>query len=312
MKTLGNGFMVVILVVPIIFTSCVKERCTGCGSDPQSESSGLMVSFSCNYDLLAGFTKSTGSMGEGIRASVFAFSCGDNPEYYPSFPGTPVLTVSDNFGNLSMNKGEYLFVPEGYYDFYSISENKETGLGITVASGVSSPLDNGIDYLWASFKNSYIAVNTNICFKFRHCSSRLKIDFSEGEGVKDLQIVRVALAPPLRGGRMTLSSGVINRAERVKEVFEEMTVSGLLAQFTMLPLISGVNIPIEVDLRAKFDGINSEYRKCKVVIPSPTDGFSGGSAYLFRAKVYAQGLELGEAVVLDWNNEPPLNINLTD
>ncbi len=312
MKRVAKIMKVFTVGVLTIVTSCIKERCVGCGSDPQSDSTIFMVSFSCNYEYGSGLTKSTGTIGEGVRASVFAFSCGDNPERYPSFPGTPVLTISDNFGNLSLKKGEYLFVPEGYYDFYSISENSKSELDIKVASGVSSTLENGMDYLWASFKDSYIAVNTNICFKFRHCSARLKIDFTGGEGVRDLQIERVSLAPPAKGGRMILSSGTISSADRLEDVSQEMLLSGLSAQFTMLPLNSGIKIPVEVELRAKFDGINPEYRKCKVVIPSPAEGFRGGSSYNFIAKVYAHGLDLGEAVVLDWNSETPVNINLTD
>lgn len=312
MKRVVKGLMVFSVGALPIFTSCIKERCAGCGAAPQYDSAGLMVSFSYNYDYVSGFTKSTGSMDEGIRASVFAFSSGDNPERYPSFPGTPVVAVSDNFGNLTLRKGEYLFVPEGFYDFYSISENRAGELGIKIASGVSSPLVNGTDYLWASFKNSYIAVNTNICFIFRHCSAQIKIDFTEGDGVSDLHLLRVALAPAAKGGRMILSSGIISSADRVEDVFQEMLLSGSSAQFTMLPLKSGTEIPVEVDLRAKFDGVNPEFRKCKVLIPSPAGGFRGGSSYNFKAVVYAGGLELGEAVVLDWNIESTVNINMTD
>ena len=312
MKSAGGNLIMVILTALTVSQSCIKERCAGCGTKPLPDSSGYMISFSCNYDYLTGLTKSTTSIGKGIKAVVFAFSCGDNPGSYPPFPGTPVMTTSDEWGNLLLNKGEYLFVPKGYYDFYSISENRDNSLGVSFAGGVSSALENNVDYLWASFRNSYIAVNTNICFKFCHSAVLLNIDFTEGEDIKDLEIVRVSLLPPLRGGRMKLSDGIINDAQGVESSFEEMESVGLSAKYAMLPLRAGVNIPVEVELTAKFGGLNSEFRKCRMVIPSPLNGFRGGSAYKFKAKVYAAGLDLGEAVILDWNSEPSLNIDVTE
>ncbi len=311
-----RGLNIVILALccflSMVSNSCIKERCAGCGESYDSLSSRLLITFSGNYE--NGFlkTRSNNKIREGIRAAIFTYSSGDNPLHYPSFPGTPVVTTSDEWGNLCLAKGEYLFVPEGIYDFYAISRNSDSLSGITVSKGFSSPLENSIDYLWSSFKESYIEVNTNIVFNFNHCSSRLIIEFIGSEFVKDAQIVSAAINPPERGGRMLLSSGEISKASCIESEMIDMSLNGLSAGIIILPLAQGVNIPVEINVIAKFDGINPELRKCKGVVPAPENGFEGGKSYLFKAKIYEQELLFHQASVLDWADEPAVNLTIAD
>lgn len=302
-------FGIALLMAPL-HLSCIKERCCGCDSRSAKDSSALLVSFSGDYKRGEETKGNSSTFGAGIMTSIFAFSSGENPAVYPSFPGTPIIAVSDIFGNLSSNCSKYLFVPAGVYDFYSVSANSNTLMGIEIERGLSAPLNNGVDYLWSSGTDTKVNTNTNVSLIFSHCAARIVVTFIEGEGVKDLIIKKVSINAPEEGARMVLSTGEISPAVAVDSVSIPMKINNRRAQEIILPLKSGVSIPFEVEVEASLSGKSVDCQIYKGVIPSPQGGFMAGNAYHFTARVNSTLIAFFGAVTVEWEDKSITNIEV--
>ncbi len=300
--------------IALFFTSlhlsCIKERCCGCDSRSAKDSTALLVSFRGDYETGEETKGSSSAFGAGIMTSIFAFSSGENPAVYPSFPGTPIIAVSDIFGNLSISSSKYLFVPAGVYDFYSVSANSSSLMGIEIERGVSAPLKNGVDYLWSSGRGTKVNTNTNVYLIFSHRAARVVVTFTEGEGVRDLIIKRVSINAPQEGARMALSTGEISLAERVDIVSIPMKVYNRSAQEIILPLKSGISIPFEVEIKASLSGKSVDSQINRGVIPSPKGGFMAGNSYHFTARVSSTSVVFFGAVTVEWEDKSLTNIEL--
>lgn len=304
-------FWIALLLAPL-HLSCIKERCCGRDSRSVKETTDLFVSFSGDYKKAENTKSSSSAFPAGIMTTIFAFSSGENPAVYPSFPGTPLTAVSDTFGNLSLNSSKYLFVPAGVYDFYSVSANSRSFMGIEIERGLSAPLINGVDYLWSSGRETKVNTNTNVCLVFSHCAVRVVVRFIEGDGVKNLLVKKVSIYAPQEGARMVLSTGEISPASGVDSVSIPMMVNNRIAEEIILPLKSGVSIPFEVEVKASLSDKSVDSQIYRGVIPSPESGFRAGNAYHFTARVSNTSITFFGAVTIEWVDKSITNIEIYD
>ncbi|MDP3437737.1 MAG: fimbrillin family protein, partial [Bacteroidales bacterium] len=292
--------------------SCIKERCCGCDSNPVNDTSSLLISFSSDYKRAPVTKNSSSVFPAGIMTSIFTFSSGENPAVYPSFPGTPLIAVSDVFGNLSINSSKYLFVPAGVYDFYSVSANSSSLMGIEIEKGLSGPLANGIDYLWSSGREIKVNTNTNVCLIFSHSAVKVVVTFVEGDGVRDLLLKRVSINPPEEGARMVLSTGEISPAGGVDTFSSPMKINSRSAQEIILPLKRGISIPFEVEIKATLSGKRVDSQIYRGYIPSPQNGFASGNAYHFTARVSNTSITFFGTVTVEWEDKSITNIDINE
>jgi len=306
------GYLWITLLLAPLHLSCIKERCCGCNTKSLNDSTSLLISFSSEYKKGSETKSSSTSFPAGIMTSIFAFSSGENPAVYPAFPGTPLTAVSDMFGNLFINSNKYLFVPAGVYDFYSVSANSWSLMGIEVDRGLSGPLVNGVDYLWSSGRETKVKTNTNVSLVFFHKAARVTITFVEGEGVRDLLIKKLYINAPKEGARMLLSTGEISPALEVDSLSTPMIIKKKSAEQILLPLIGGISIPFEVEIEASILGNLVYSQVYKGVIPSPEKGFEAGNAYHFTARVNSTSITFFGAITVEWEEKFITNIDIYD
>lgn len=293
-----------------LFASCAKENCTNC--TPLLDSSLLCVSFSGGYSLQKQTKASSTAFPTGIQTSIFAYSAGDNPTIKAPYSGTPISATSDASGNLIFNSGVNLFMPGGSYDFYSVSTNSSSVPDITFTNGLSGTLKNGVDYLWASGKNSSVTANTNVAFQFAHRATAIRLNITAGEGITGLVVKNIKIGQTQEGVVMELSTGVIPASSVLSTSKADMILASNTGTFITLPLIVGISIPVEVYVDATIGGSALTNKKYTATIPAPTGGFESGTIYKFAASIGASGITFLNTTLEDWNEQTLVSINLNE
>ena len=90
--------------------------------------------------------RSMSPMNKGIQSRVYVFDSSAGTKGSPEASG---LYITSSPGVLTGSDGYKMFLSNGTYNFYAVSDNFST-IPPTFTSGVSEPLFNGIDYLWWS------------------------------------------------------------------------------------------------------------------------------------------------------------------
>lgn len=306
MRTLFSVFT----LCAFLMTSCIKERCKSCNQTP--DLSLKCVTFTGDYFVLNQTKTETKPFPSGIQASIITFNAGDNPIIKSTYPGTPIGATSQANGNLVLNGGVNLFMPNGVYDFYSVSTNTSSAPAIIFTNGISGNLSNGTDYLWASNKNMIIAANTFVPLQFSHRSAAISLSIVAGEGLSSLEVKNILISQSKEGSEMNLSSGVIHAANSISAIKAAMNLTSNTGTFIMLPIKSGVPLPVELYVDAVFGGKPVTNKKYSATIPSPSGGFESGTLYKFTASIEAKGVTFINSTLEDWDDQSFVNITLTE
>ncbi len=258
------------------------------------------------------FTGNCNPLENGAKAKIYLFLSGDNPNISQPFPDSPIEAISDSYGNLTSEGKNYFLIPKGCYDFYSISRRKSDILDLNIEKGVSSPLENDIDYLWSGDKSREVSVNSIIHLNFYHSSSKIVLDFCLDDNTKEFKIEEAIIFPSENGGKMSLATGEISKANKICDIGYSMRLIGQSAEFIMLPLESNIRVPVEIVLSLKDISGNSIVRNLKGTISSPEGGFTGGFAYHFKAKIHNESVSFSNLIVMDWYYAAPIEIKIIE
>ncbi len=264
------------------------------------------MSFSGDYTP----TKSVTAIPAGVQTSIFAYSSGSNPQFHSSYPGTPIDAVSDVNGSLSICSGNRLYVPPGTYDFYAISVNKPSIIGLTIKNGVSNSLDNCVDYLWAASKERSVEQNTNVILQFSHRVATIFLTLMPDDHAKDIAVKSMKVRLPMSGSVMNISTGIISVAKVLDSAMTKMSLKDNTGTCIMLPLVSGTDLPAEICIDANVGGIVLKDKIYTASIPAPAKGFEGGFRYRYVASVGISGITFINASLEEWNEQTLTTINL--
>jgi len=183
----------------------------------------------------------------GYSALIFTYTNGSVSEI---ITGSPLNAISQNGGNLYTSTP--LILPNGYYDFYSISNNSPSPINISFYNGISQELCNGVDYLWAS--NNAVGVNNGatVSFAYRHLACLINIYITPSINVINLNINYIRFTMPVNYGvAMNLANGTVNSSSSTTAL-SIVPGSGSTRSFICLPCIA--QSQIEVSLNATIDG----------------------------------------------------------
>lgn len=296
------------LIMVCLFASCTKNRNdifidlgdvnNGSGSDTTTtDKSKSQISFSASVESIAQ-TKAISALAENRYAMIWAYASNK-----PSSSGleSRLLFKSDKPGTLTPIF-EKMYLPNGNYNFYSIATNSSSNLNpnFNSDSGISSsPLSNGIDYLWWSSPNTSILKSTvNIPIVYSHSATQVVVKLIGGKGIYLTSQTAGTITPSNPANlTMNLQTGVITPATSVDSKGSAMGVSNFVSQYTMLPLL------MTGSLTATFTvTINNEtsQRVYTVNIPVPSGGLKAGKSYLYKAIVNANEITFNTVNVIDW------------
>lgn len=296
MKNFKNYCFAVVAIV--LVWSCQKEEREKLEEKDQ-------VHFFASYNE-AHNTKATTPFALGNKATIYACAALAAPSTSTFIKGTPLEATTQAAGLL--NPVTALYVPKGSYDFYSVSQNNSTTLGLTFTAGVSGQLTNDIDYLWS--KVAPVTDGGNVSFTYIHKAVGVEINITPGSGVTALNVTSIKITPskPKTTSTMNLSTGTIGDATE-KDVLALIDLTGNVGKKIMLPLKSQA-IEIEVTANLTIGSIPESGKVYKGTIP--LRDYVGGTYYKLNLEVSANAITFLGAKLNDWTSQTIGGVILTE
>lgn len=255
-----------------------------------------LVAFHATLESL-NMTRSMSPISTNTLVTIYAFH-GETDNATSTAPMARGNYVAQQAGMLTGVSNYKMYLSNGVFDFYAVSTNSPARFP-TISNGISSGLQNGVDYLWWGCANYEInGSQVTVPIVFNHAATQIVVVLSAGEGVALQQIASATITPPQTGSTLDLTSGAITPATGYGSTPASMGVNGLKAQYTMLPLQTDTPMTLTLMLNINYDPTPRQY---SVNIPVPEGGFQGGNSYLYQAIVDANTVTFPSVDVNDWN-----------
>lgn len=255
-----------------------------------------LVAFHATLESL-NMTRSMSPISTNTLVTIYAFH-GETDNATSTAPMARGNYVAQQAGMLTGVSDYKMYLSNGSFDFYAVSANSSERFP-TISNGISSGLQNGVDYLWWGCANYEInGSQVTVPIVFNHAATQIVVVLSAGEGVALQQIASATITPPQTGSTLDLTSGAITPATGYGSTPASMGVNGLKAQYTMLPLQTDTPMTLTLMLNINYDPTPRQY---SVSIPVPEGGFQGGNSYLYQAIVDANTVTFPSVDVNDWH-----------
>ena len=216
-----------------------------------SDKEDAIMKYNSNLSFLCGMntiqTKGYTQFSNGNTAAIYSFTVGDI-SYFCG--GTPMNTTASYYGLLIPDYPIYL--PNGCYDFYSVSINTPSFNGLSFSNGRSGDMSNGKDYLWAANKGYNLHNGGVVNFLYNHVACQVKLRIAGNTRITNLSVNHVNYTLPATSGvKIDLSTGVVTMASSL-EAPGIIQGNGNSRSFICLPC--SIPMQIEFDINATIDG----------------------------------------------------------
>lgn len=239
-------------------------------------------------------TRSLSPMRKGITSSIYAFK---SPVTSLETPSAEGVYTTATVGVLTGVEGYKMYLPNGVYYFYAISNNSSTASAKFINER-SEPLTNGVDYLWASNKlQDVTSTQVSMPILFQHCATQIVFNISAGSGIKLDKLVSASITPATPGATMDMITGEITPSTTYSTETANMGINGFTAQYIMLPLKTNTAMPLTLQILA--DGENTP-RTYNVNVLLPNGELAGGDSYVFSAVIDGNSVSFPNVEVLGW------------
>lgn len=286
--------------IALFIGSCAKNTTIiyGSGEDdglPEIPQKGTtLVAFNASIES-RNLTRAMSPMKKGIKSTIYAYQKSQSTTT-PETLFAEGLYITSSPGVLSGNDGYKMYLANGIYNFYAVSDNFST-IPPSFTGEESEPLFNGIDYLWwGSSDQDVNSAQINIPIVFQHACTQVVIEVSAGDGVRLSRLLSATITPPVPKARMILSSGQIPPATSY-DTPDKMGINGFLAQYIMLPLQT--DTPMTLTLEIETDGDNDS-KIYSVQVPVPNGELKAGDSYRFSAVINGSSVSIPSVSVKDW------------
>ncbi|MEG2614591.1 MAG: fimbrillin family protein, partial [Alistipes sp.] len=211
-------------------------------------------------------TRAVSPVRKNIQAQIFAFSGATD-----DLPVAQGAYLSPSPGMLQGLGGYKMYLPNETYNFYAVSDHTSYPAPRFTA-GLSEPLFNQTDYLWWGARQQDVASDqTAIPIVFMHSATQVIFELAAGEGVTIDRLALAHIYPPIEGAQMELATGVIPATDRYTSAIKKMSISGLQAQYTMLPVASAQPLAVSFDVLINGEATPRTYQ---VTVPLPDDALT--------------------------------------
>lgn len=307
MNTLSKTTVLVISAFFLLFLSgCTKSiinidlgnNPNGGSSDTEGASGNTqenLVSFHASIES-RNMTRALSPMQKGIASLLLAFK---SPYESLNEPTEEGIYVTTSVGIMTGVRNYKMYLPNGTYTFYAVSNNTYSAPPQFI-DGVSHPLVNGVDYLWANNKLQDVATQqVNIPIIYLHSATQVVFDISAEPSLKLTKLVSATITPSAAGGTMQLVNGDITPATTYDKTSTNMGINKFLTQYIMLPLKT--NVPMQLVLNVL---VNSETtpRTYSVDVPVPNGELKGGNSYVFSAILGENTVSFSDVNIARWTD----------
>ena len=292
----------VLICTLVLLTGCAKNETIIYGSQPDSNGSdngntqenSTLVSFSATLES-RNITRSMSPMPKGVISQVYSFKASDSKLGEPFADG---LYITSSAGMLTGVEGYKMYLSNGTYNMYALSSNSSKNPP-TLENGETSPLQNGVDYLWwENIKQDIATSQVNVPIVFQHVASQIVLDISAGEDIKLDSLISASILPPSPGAKLNLQMGIIESTDTYDTTPLNMGINKFLTQAIILPTRS--TDPMPLTLKILVNG-ESTPRTYNANIPIPGK-FAGGFSYVFSVILDGNSISFSDASIKDWTD----------
>lgn len=256
---------------------------------------GNLVNFSATVES-RNMTRALSPMQKGVANLLFAFK---SPIETLDAPTEEGLYLTTSVGIMTGIRDYKMYLPNGIYTFYAVSNNTYS-TPVQFTDGISHPLANGVDYLWANNKLQDITTRqVNVPIIYLHSATQVVFDITSDPSLKLDKLVSATITPSKPGGTMQLVNGDITPTTSYSPTPANMGINKFLAQYIMLPLET--NAPMKLVLNVL---VNSETtpRVYSVDVPVPDGKLVGGSSYIFSAILGENTVSFADVNIAGWTD----------
>lgn len=264
------------------------------GTSGQAEKGHTLVTFNASIES-RNVTRAMSPMKSGIKSHIYAYLPAASTTGQETLAAQGIY-VTSSLGVLSGADDYKMYLPNGIYNFYSVSDNFST-FPPTFSNGESEPLFNGIDYLWwKSPRQDITSSQINIPIVFQHACTQVVINVAGGSGVTVNKLVSATITPPAPEATMNIFTGIIPPATTYGRP-DKMGIKGLTAQYIMLPLKTDTPMQLTLELNINNE---TDSRTFTTGIPVPDGELKAGDSYVFSAIVDGNTISFPQVSVKDW------------
>lgn len=285
----------------LLLAGCSRNEINIYGSVPEnnepdngqpSQKEDALITFSASLESRK-VTRAMSPMPKGLVSQVYAFETTDSDLDDPFAEG---LYSTASAGTLTGVSGYKMYLSNGSYNMYAFSENSST-TPPSLTDGVSTPLKNGVDYLWwENLEQDVMTSQIHMPIVFQHIASQVVVDLSAGDGIKLDSLVSASILPPTPGASLDIQTGIIESTYTYDTTPLSMGKNGFLAQAIVLP--TKATTPMSLTLTVLVDG-ESTPRTYTVGIPIPGK-LAGGYSYVFSAILDGNSVSFPNVSIKDW------------
>lgn len=290
----------VLISIVLLFAGCAKNETIIYGwpdsgdedNDNSPNTENPLITFSATLENRA-VTRAMSPMPKGIISQVYAFKTTDSRLKEPAADG---LYTTASVGMLTGVKGYKMYLSNGAYNMYALSSNSSAAPP-AVNNGETTPLQNGVDYLWwENTQQDILTSQVHIPIVFQHVSAQIVLDLSAGTGITLDSLVSATILPPIPGALLHLQFGVIDAATEYDTAPFEMGINKFLAQAIILPLI--IDTPMALTLEILVNGETTP-RSYVGNIPIPGK-FAGGFSYVYSVVIDDNAVSFSDVNIKNW------------
>lgn len=147
---------------------------------PQKETT--LVTFNASVES-RNLTRAMSPMKKGIKSTLYAYQETQSTTNQETLFAEG-LYITSSPGVLSGKDGYKMYLANGIYNFYAVSDNFST-IPPSFTGQESEPLFNGIDYLWwGSTDQDVSSAQINIPIVFQHACTQVVVEVSAGDGIQ--------------------------------------------------------------------------------------------------------------------------------
>lgn len=265
------------------------------GSDNGNNEQKALITFHATVES-RNLTRSMSPMPEGVASLMFAFESPINNLNEPNEEG---LYVTSTAGVMTGANNYKMYLPNGIYTFYAVSNNTYSTPPQFI-DGVSHPLINGVDYLWANNKlQDVTSQQVNIPLTFFHSATQVVFKVSSSPNLTLNKLVSATITPSKPGGKMMLFNGDITPATAYDATPVNMGINGTTAQYIMLPLQTDSPMKLVLTVLANSETTPRTY---SVDVPIPNGELKSGDSYLFSAILDENSVSFAEVNIINWTD----------
>lgn len=310
-----------ILSIPFLLLSAARCTSDELQEKPITNEKGeYAVNFNGNMDLT--LTKATATeVATGVKATISAYTSGNNVTSAQAIVSKG-YTVGSTAGTFVGDVDFVMYLPKGDYDFYAVSCNSTDAVP-TFTSGVSGVLSNGVDYIYAKAASQPVGNdNKAVTLAFERKAVKIIINVVSGDGVEltewkgtagaNNDNATITPSDPSTTVKMALSAGTIIPATALTTAANMTTEAvntgthAATASYIMLPLASGQNPTVTLNVKVKVGGRTAELKTYTATLtaPAPTsNAFTSGNQYTYTATLKANKIEFTGATVANWGEQ---------